>query len=330
MNLPLGKFMLIASLLVFTLGCAKESSEDTALPRWKTVRSSGNPLLTVDSPGMVAEHGYANVNGPSVIRVPPWIDEPLGRYYMYFAHHRGSFIRLAYADDVDGPWTVWNEGVLHLDDTPALDHIASPDVHVDETTETIRMYYHSVEDTTTWWQSTFLATSTDGLTFESGHKALGPPYMRVFRMGPTWWAIAKLRGGPGGMLLRAKHPNGPFHAGPQILPGMRHAAVFAVGGVAHVVFSRIGDEPERLLRAEIVPQRRWIDTSDGPIVDVLWSQNKYEGTDMPMSQSEVGEAVDRVRAVRDPFVFPEDGEHLLFYSIAGERGVAMARVTLPR
>ena len=40
-----------------------------------------------------------NINGPTVIRVPPWVKRPLGRYYMYFAHHMGAFIRLAYADD---------------------------------------------------------------------------------------------------------------------------------------------------------------------------------------------------------------------------------------
>lgn len=299
------------------------------MPRWNAVRSPGNPLLTVESEGMVAEHGYANVNGPSVIRVPSWIEAPLGRYYMYFAHHRGSFMRLAYADDVDGPWTVWKEGVLHLQDTPALDHIASPDVHVDEANQTIRMYYHSVEDTTSWWQSTFAATSADGLHFKSGYESLGPPYMRVFKMGATWWAIAKVRGGPGGVLLRAKQPEGPFHGGPKILPGMRHATVMVIGNLAHVVFSRIGDEPERLLRTEFDPRKRWIDTSDTSPVDVLWSQNKYEGTDMPMSRSEVGEATERVRALRDPYVFSENGEHFLFYSIAGESGIAMARITVP-
>jgi hypothetical protein len=42
-----------------------------------------NPLLTVKSSPSLGD----NVNGPSVIRVPPWVKAPLGRYYMYFAHH---------------------------------------------------------------------------------------------------------------------------------------------------------------------------------------------------------------------------------------------------
>ena len=37
-----------------------------------------------------------NINGPSIIEVPEWISNPLGRYYLYFAHHNGEYIRLAY------------------------------------------------------------------------------------------------------------------------------------------------------------------------------------------------------------------------------------------
>lgn len=49
------------------------------------VRFSENPLITVSSSPSVGD----NVNGPSIIRIPPWIKKPLGRYYMYFAHHKG-------------------------------------------------------------------------------------------------------------------------------------------------------------------------------------------------------------------------------------------------
>jgi hypothetical protein len=44
-----------------------------------------------------------NVNGPSLIRVPEWVARPLGRYYLYFGHHRGTFIRLATAPSLEGP-----------------------------------------------------------------------------------------------------------------------------------------------------------------------------------------------------------------------------------
>jgi hypothetical protein len=60
-------------------------------------------------------YGYVNVNGPSLIRVPAWVENKLGDYYLYFAHHKGEFIRMAYADRLAGPWTVYSPGVLDLD-----------------------------------------------------------------------------------------------------------------------------------------------------------------------------------------------------------------------
>ena len=57
-------------------------------------RFGSNPIIHW---GMSASLG-GNVNGPSLVRAPSWVPEPLGRYYLYFAHHRGTFIRLAYAD----------------------------------------------------------------------------------------------------------------------------------------------------------------------------------------------------------------------------------------
>ena len=59
-------------------------------------RSAANPIIR---PHMDARMG-ANVQGPSLIRVPDWVKNPLGRYYLYFADHKGSYIRLAVADAV--------------------------------------------------------------------------------------------------------------------------------------------------------------------------------------------------------------------------------------
>jgi len=61
-----------------------------------------------------------NIQGPSVIRAPAWLADPLGRYLCYFADHKGSFIRLAYADAIEGPWTIHEPGSLHLADSGFL------------------------------------------------------------------------------------------------------------------------------------------------------------------------------------------------------------------
>jgi len=104
------------------------------------------------------ERGIPNINGPSLIRVPSWVQNPLGKYYLYFAHHIGTFIRLLFADSLMGPWKLFHQGVLHMSSIPEIsntsshtfrflkekhiDHIASPDVVIDDTSQTIRMYFH--------------------------------------------------------------------------------------------------------------------------------------------------------------------------------------------
>jgi hypothetical protein len=50
----------------------------------------------------------ANISYPSLIEVPEWVADPLGRYYLYFSSHRRSrYIRLVYANEITGPWTVY-------------------------------------------------------------------------------------------------------------------------------------------------------------------------------------------------------------------------------
>ena len=57
-----------------------------------------NPIIT---PSLDPRMGQ-NINGPSLIRVPDWLPNRLGNYYLYFAHHQGQYIRLAYSGiDVD-------------------------------------------------------------------------------------------------------------------------------------------------------------------------------------------------------------------------------------
>jgi hypothetical protein len=67
------------------------------------------PLITVKTSASLA----GNVNGPALIRMPDWVQHPLGRYYLYFANHKGKFIRLVYRP----PWKIYEPGVLQVKET---------------------------------------------------------------------------------------------------------------------------------------------------------------------------------------------------------------------
>lgn len=103
----------------------------------------------------------------------------MGRYYLYFAHHFGQYIRLAYSNNLQDSWTIYSRGTLHIDQTVCLYHIASPDVHVDHQNREIRMYFHGVHPQQ--GQITFVAFSKDGLHWTVSPEVLGSFYMRVFQ-----------------------------------------------------------------------------------------------------------------------------------------------------
>jgi hypothetical protein len=301
-------------------------------------RLPNNPILR---PEMLPGDDGENINGPSLIRVPEWIERPLGRYYLYFAHHQGRYIRLAYADDLAGPWKVHEPGVLGLAGTPCDEiasprrargkHIASPDVHVDLDPRRIRMYFHCPmyrsgprEDEDSYSQSTLLALSSDGLRFEVRPERLGPSYFRVFAWQGAHYALDKSK------VYRSGDGLDGFEEGPRVLPERtRHTAVRLEGSTLFVFLTRTGDDPEHVMLSTIDLSRPWLEWRASEPVTVLVPEEDWEGARLPAAPSESGLARGPHRQLRDPAIFEEDGETWLLYSVAGESGIAMARLRFP-
>lgn len=284
-------------------------------------RFSENPLL---HGGMDPRIG-TNLNGPSLIRVPEWVSDPLGRYYLYFAHHQGTFIRMAYADDVRGPWTVYRPGVLRLEQTSCERHIASPDVHVLDERHRIVLYFHGV---TPQGQLSFRASSEDGLNFEAEPTALGPSYFRVFPHDGAWFAIARVSDlSGGGILLRSPDGRDPFEPGPAVLPRMRHAAVVKESATLRVFYSRVADCPERILVSSMSLEGDWRRWQASEAVEVLRPELPYEGGGRPLRPSVSGAVHEPVNELRDPAIHREAGRTFLLYSGAGEASICGAELT---
>ena len=262
----------------------------------------------------------SNINGPSLIRVPEWVDNRLGRYYLYFAAHGGTYIRLAYADDVRGPWRTYKPGVLPLAASLFTDHIASPDVHVDNEIREFRMYYHGVvrDDV----QMTRVATSSDGIHFRAHEQLLGNSYFRVFRWRNAFYALAMP-----GVIYRSDDGLTDFCEGPTLFSErMRHSAVQIVDETLYVFYTNAGDCPERIFLSTIDLRPDWTRWEATAPVTVLEPELPYEGSDLPLEPSQRGEVDVPVRQLRDPAVFMEDGRTFLVYAVAGERGLALAEL----
>lgn len=268
-----------------------------------------------------------NINGPSLIRVPDWLPAPLGRYYLYFGHHDGHYIRLAYADALEGPWRTHEAGVLPLEASLFAGHIASPDVIVDHAARQIRLYYHGSDSPTgvaDALQVTRVALSTDGLNFEARPKILGQSYMRVIAHDGWHYAIAMP-----GIFYRSRDGLTDFEVGPNPFDAnMRHAALLIDGDRLLVFYTRVGDCPEHIVATEIDLTRDWRQWQPVPPTKVLEPEFAWEGATCALRPSVRGLAKGPVRELRDPAVFEEDGQRYLLYAVAGESGIALARLTL--
>ena len=198
----------------------------------------------------------------SLIKVPDWVDNPLGKYYLYFADHRGTYIRMAYADEVTAHglstrrehlnWKThsfppparparWHRRIAAL-----YPHIASPDVLVREDLRQIVMYYHGRG---VGRQFTRAAVSSDGIRFEGREEDLGRATFESLNMKATTMPEHA------GVLYRSRWTD-CFEAGPQFFTAdMRHSALLIRDNLLHVFFqtgvthqSASCSQPSNLLR----------------------------------------------------------------------------------
>lgn len=286
----------------------------------RIIRLGNGPIIR---PHMDARMG-GNINGPSLIRAPDWLERPLGRYYLFFGNHCGHYIRLAHADDLLGAWRTYEPGVLPQELAGYGGHVASPDVHVDDERREIRLYYHGMDRPRDdgSGQTTRVAVSRDGLAYDVRPDVLGPPYFRVFRWDGLWYALVMP-----GVLYRSRDGLGGFEEGPMLFsPDMRHSAVRLVGDTLQVFYTNVGDCPERILLATVELRGDWTGWRASAPSLVLEPERDYEGGDLPRVQSVRGPAPEPVCQLRDPAIFEEDGRTHLLYSVAGEHGIALAEI----
>lgn len=320
------------------------------------------PIVGPDTGSSIGE----NIQGPSLVRVPDWVPAPMGRYYLYFADHKGSYIRLAYSDSLSGPWTVHGPGTLHLKDShfpiqaptappgaveairksareqgfdldklphdPLLElttpHIASPDVIVDESRKLFIMYFHGLEGFAR--QVSRVAISKDGLNFEAYPEIIGGEQGQG--MGQTYLRVFSHQGITYGMAMPGqfyRSANGltGWEMGPRLFDSnMRHSALLVRDGRLHVFWTRVGDAPERILLSLIDLVPDWHDWREGSPVEFLRPERDWEGAGAPVEPSIRSVAYGSVNQLRDPAIYVEGEQTYLLYAVAGESGIGIAQI----
>jgi len=317
----------------------------------RAIRPLDRPIITPDLHPSIGR----NIPGPSAIRVPDWIAHRLGDYYLYFADHKGRYIRLAYANRLTEAWTIYPPGSLQLEKSCFLTeppkatpeqlafyearlkaagiqlshdvlseittpHIASPDVHVDPSGRRIIMYYHGLDDVGT--QVTRVAISRDGIDFEAHPEVLGRNYMRIFQHEGMTYALAIP-----GLFYRSKNGLHDFEPGPTLFnPNMRHSAVMKRNGELLVFWTEVGHAPERILLSRVDITGDWSGWKEGPAAEILRPERCWEGADALLVPSIRSTAYGPVNQLRDPAILEENGRVYLLYAVAGESGIAIAEL----
>lgn len=337
------------------------AAETVSVP--KATRVAGGPIIRES---MLSGEDGASINGPSLLRVPPWVKNPLGKYYLYFAHHAGKYLRLAYADKLEGPWTIYAGGVQTLkEQTAVVGHIASPDAIVDEASQRIYLFYHGMNphrnkkakggeaDDGEAGQVSGVAVSSDGVHFTPLNLVVAPAYLRVFAHDGQWFGLAPggilwrtsrlgepfkslgkiigsdivnaldpaLRGEPGALPVENRPARGPFRY------GIRHVAADVDGDRLTIFFTCTSHRPERILATTVTMKGAPETWRAHGFTEVLRSETEDEGVNLPLAYSNGGISNTRVHELRDPGILREGSAVWLVYSIAGEHGLSLARVT---
>ena len=375
----------LISFLVLSLSTSAFAQDDSGF----VVTRLNNSQPIIDQAMFAAvgvEDEGENINGPSLIRIPDWIPpaeraDPSAVYYLYFAHHIGDYIRMAWATDVAGPWTLYQTGSqVPLGDRGVLDngdmdldlglevvieenHLASPDVHIDNENQQIIMYFHSGSSTFFKGneinsQNTWVSTSPYGLEFLDNIRPvrLGSSYFRVFSHGGELYSLDN-----SGFPRRALDPENPWEPTDDYYDGstisslwerhpdrvlqdpisdlgiarsdlrVRHTAVRVVGDELQVFYTQRGDSPERVLFSTIdlgvADWEDWRMTYPGELL--LQPQPGWEGGQFTPVPSEAGAADEDVNELRDPDIFEDiDGSLYLVYSGRGEDALGIAMLTV--
>ncbi len=315
-------------------------------------RFKNNPVITADM--LPSKEEGDDINGPCLIEAPGWLPNKLGKYYLYFAHHKGKYIRLAYADDIHGPWKIYKPGALHIEDCicnvapfasgesvrhtgaenagDEVTHIASPDVLIDSADKQLVLYFHCpLEYEGKKGQYSLRAVSTDGIHFKADSTVLGDSYFRVFKYNNYYYSLART-----GIVGRSKDGieafekgNNPFST-KDSASRLRHVAVKVEGSNLYVFYSRIGDAPESIFFSTINLNDDWHNWKASTPVAVVAPATAYEGVDLPVEKSNAGLYYGRVRQLRDPYVFTENNKWYLLYSAAGENSIAIGELKISK
>ncbi len=295
----------------------------------------GPRVICIDSKHLSAEMDL-NINGPCFVEVPHFAKSGKKKFLLYFAQHSGTSISAATSNSPFGPWEILTHNILSISSKYNFhDHVASPHVEIDLKKERLLMYFHSrIIDSR--HQSTFLAESKDGINFTPINlQSELPFYFRMHNMKDFFIGVSK--GGDVFINQSRLYDRGwsllgnPF-VGDKIVDkyhnyqgAIRHPSLFMNNGSLLILYSRIGDAPERIMQQQLKINPRSCEL--GVAVNELLSPAlDFEGVNEDLQKSKPGIAICKENALRDPQLAQYKDSLYLYYAFGGESGIGVVKL----
>lgn len=287
----------------------------------KIARIGDKPIITQDMDESLGN----SINGATLLKVPKWIKNPLANYYLYFAHHQGKHIRLAYSNSITKDFQIYVSGVLDIEKTYFNRHIASPEIYVNDDDKLIYMYFHGMSNGDTD-QYTRVAVSEDGLNFNVMPEIIGTSYWRIFIKDGYFYSIAMR----GGNIKRSKNGLDNWEDCKGIFNGLniRHIGLRRINeNLLQIFYTKKGVCPESIHYVSMDISKDWTEWKlDDNHTLLMKPETDYEGANEPLIPSKGGISPGKQNQLKDPFIYKENEKEYIFYSAGGENSIAVAEL----
>ena len=278
--------------------------------------------------------GKKTIMVPTVIDMTQYLDDPIDRFYMYYAPHHSKGIGLATAPHPEGPWSPYHENpILTLDHFPSLKgHISAMEVLFQPEKGRFLGYPHG--STTKGKQDTAIGSSEDGVHFAempntpvlstNPHETWeqhGASYLRIFQYAGMLYGIFKSLRQHGVVRTTDGIHWEYWSRNPLIGPvaqenefdRIRHTSVLILNDILYMFYSTytmpdLSRESIKLARWKL--SERWEDWGELQRLGVVFE------AELPWEESNV----------RDPSILLHNDSPYMYYVGGNEKGIALARL----
>ena len=284
---------------------------------------------------ILTQNFNSNICNPCIIKVPEWVKDSLGKYYLYYADHRGKYIKFAFSNFIFNNWRSKLDIIININSfNNAINHIASPEIYIDDIKKKFYLLTHS-HSATHKGQWTYVSESNNGLHFKVvNDKPLAPFYLRVFKYNNFFYGVSK-----GGNLWKTNELIREFYPCQNLFDpsksnellhnyegAVRHVGLFVENNILYIFYSKIGDKPERIYFSKLNLEKNDKNWKFNSETELLRPTMDFEGANLPLLKSKPGDTPVAENALRDPYLFKINSNYYLAYCVQGEFGIAIAEI----